>query len=143
MQRVLCIACIFFSFISVNAQSKFDILHYRYQLEINDNNDSIFGLATITFTTKENISSLSFDLAENTGKKGMLVSEAGFIDPDLTKPSFRQEPGKIVVQPSSAIAKGDTQNIWIKYKGIPSDGLIISKNKYGHRTFFADNWPNR
>ena len=25
----------------------------------------------------------------------------------------------------------------------PADGLIISKNKYGHRTFFADNWPNR
>jgi aminopeptidase N len=27
--------------------------------------------------------------------------------------------------------------------GTPADGLIISKNKFGDRTFFADNWPNR
>ena len=31
----------------------------------------------------------------------------------------------------------------IYYKGIPPDGLIISNNKYGVRTFFGDNWPNR
>ena len=28
-------------------------------------------------------------------------------------------------------------------KAIPADGLIISKNKYGDRTFFSDNWPDR
>jgi aminopeptidase N len=26
---------------------------------------------------------------------------------------------------------------------VPADGLIISKNKYGDRTFFSDHWPNR
>ncbi|MGZ3874952.1 MAG: M1 family aminopeptidase, partial [Mucilaginibacter sp.] len=26
---------------------------------------------------------------------------------------------------------------------VPADGLIISTNKFGHRTFFGDNWPNR
>ncbi len=31
----------------------------------------------------------------------------------------------------------------IVYRGIPDDGLIISENKYGDRTFFGDNWPNR
>jgi aminopeptidase N len=41
------------------------------------------------------------------------------------------------------INAGDTITIIIRYKGIPSDGLIISKNKYGKRTFFSDNWPNR
>ena len=39
--------------------------------------------------------------------------------------------------------KGDTVAFTISYKGIPSDGLIISKNKYGDRTFFGDNWPDR
>ncbi|MDP9230535.1 MAG: M1 family peptidase, partial [Bacteroidota bacterium] len=38
---------------------------------------------------------------------------------------------------------GDEDEIDIRYEGIPADGLIISKNKYGHRTFFSDNWPNR
>jgi hypothetical protein len=37
----------------------------------------------------------------------------------------------------------DTSLITIYYHGIPADGLIISKTKYGHRSFFADNWPNR
>jgi aminopeptidase N len=31
----------------------------------------------------------------------------------------------------------------INYSGVPADGLIISTNIYGHRTFFGDNWPNR
>ena len=28
-------------------------------------------------------------------------------------------------------------------KVVPADGLIIDTNKFAHRTFFADNWPNR
>ena len=31
----------------------------------------------------------------------------------------------------------------ILYNGVPDDGLIISLNKFGDRTFFGDNWPNR
>src|SRR5690606_21593455 len=33
--------------------------------------------------------------------------------------------------------------VTINYKGVPADGLIIGKNKYGDKTFFGDNWPNR
>ena len=29
------------------------------------------------------------------------------------------------------------------YKGIPKDGLVISKSKFGCRTYFGDNWPTR
>ena len=28
-------------------------------------------------------------------------------------------------------------------RAFPADGLIIDNNKFNHRTFFADNWPNR
>ncbi|MDV7390579.1 hypothetical protein RZS08_04460, partial [Arthrospira platensis SPKY1] len=31
----------------------------------------------------------------------------------------------------------------IAYHGVPADGLIISQNQHGQRTFFGDNWPNR
>jgi aminopeptidase N len=37
----------------------------------------------------------------------------------------------------------ERKTIGITYEGIPADGLVITKNKYGHRVFFADNWPNR
>ena len=33
--------------------------------------------------------------------------------------------------------------VQIHYQGIPADGLIISENKFGDRTFFGDNWPDR
>jgi len=39
--------------------------------------------------------------------------------------------------------KKDTVSMEIDYTGIPADGLIISKNKYGKKSFFGDNWPNR
>ena len=38
---------------------------------------------------------------------------------------------------------GNENTYTISYEGIPADGLIISNNKYGARTFFGDNWPNR
>ena len=31
----------------------------------------------------------------------------------------------------------------IEYRGTPSDGLIITDNKHGDRTFSADNWPDK
>ena len=34
-------------------------------------------------------------------------------------------------------------NLLLNISGIPADGLIISRNKYGDRTFFADHWPDR
>ena len=39
--------------------------------------------------------------------------------------------------------RGDTFQLEIQYRGVPADGLIIENNKYGRRTFFGDNWPNR
>jgi aminopeptidase N len=34
-------------------------------------------------------------------------------------------------------------DVQVDYAGIPSDGLYIKPDKYGDRTFFSDNWPNR
>ncbi|MGH2643235.1 MAG: M1 family metallopeptidase, partial [Chitinophagaceae bacterium] len=38
---------------------------------------------------------------------------------------------------------GEEKTVTLVYHGIPADGLIISNNEFGHRTFFADNWPER
>jgi hypothetical protein len=46
------------------------------------------------------------------------------------------------IQLKSASTKA-TDTFEIVYAGIPADGLIISKNTFGDRTFFSDNWPNR
>ena len=56
---------------------------------------------------------------------------------------FTHENDKIKIKLPRKLLVDEKDTIAIEYKGIPSDGLIISKNKYGKRTFFADNWPNR
>ncbi len=131
-------------FISSAAQSKIDVSAYSFSIELNDDNNTIKGLARINFIAKENLTSISFDLSmPNKDRKGMIVSNAGFNAPNFSKPTFKQVADKLIIECQQPIKKGDTGSISISYEGIPSDGLIISKNKYGHRSFFADNWPNR
>lgn len=64
-------------------------------------------------------------------------------NPDTAaKLSFTHLSNRLSIKTAS-VKQGDTSVLFIVYQGIPADGLIISKNKYGDRTFFADNWPNR
>jgi aminopeptidase N len=117
-----------------------NVLHYRYNLELNDTNDSLSGMAVVNFVLLTDSHSASFDLAGiDQKRKGMNVTSVSLGTYNL---QFTHHNDKITID-LPANKKGDTLKIWITYKGIPSDGLIISKNKYGDRTFFADNWPNR
>jgi aminopeptidase N len=117
-----------------------DVLHYRYQLELNDKNDSIKGNAFIKFLVTGSASEFSFDLATvnsyNKGMKVTHVSATGLI-------TFNHHANTLKISYPTSFNKGDTAEINIQYAGIPADGLIISKNKFGNRTFFADNWPDR
>lgn len=56
---------------------------------------------------------------------------------------YTHEHDRINISLASQALPGDEIMISISYRGIPQDGLIISNNKFGDRTFFADNWPNR
>ncbi len=56
--------------------------------------------------------------------------------------SFSQNSNQLLMNISLSKAN-ELRTYVIKYKGIPADGLIISKNKFGDRTFFGDNWPDR
>jgi hypothetical protein len=142
------------------AQNNIDVLHYRYEIKLNDNNDTIYGKAEITATLPKETKGCEFDLTELSKGKGMMIdtikiNRKGVITvlPMLDikpAPSFRQINGKVFIDffgykretPIQYNLK-DTVILNIYYRGIPADGLIISKTKYGHRSFFADNWPNR
>ncbi len=56
---------------------------------------------------------------------------------------FTHKNDKITIIPGHTINKDEERTFDISYSGIPTDGLIISRNIYGSRTFFGDNWPNR
>lgn len=120
-----------------------NVLHYNFFIDINDDNDSLKGLATIKFINPSGASGISFDLTNvQASGKGMHVSEVKDLSNGVQQLSFAQMSQKLLIQ-LPASRKGDTSTITVAYKGIPTDGLIISKNKFGTRTFFADNWPNR
>jgi len=130
-------------FSNLFAQSDIDVLHYKFEINLNDQNDTVYGKATITFIPKESISFSTFDLTNRSMQKGMIITGGGIVKAHSPIEKISHENDKLIYYFQKSISPGDTIIITINYKGIPSDGLIISKNKFGDRTFFADNWPDR
>jgi aminopeptidase N len=118
-----------------------DVIHYRFSLELQDKSDTIYGHTAIKVINKKG-GAVQLDLVQTGADgKGMQVTEVKTENESEPYP-FSQKNNKIIL-PVTKGKSGDTLHFHIFYKGIPADGLIISKNKFGERTFFSDNWPNR
>lgn len=149
-------------------QSNIDVLHYKFNIEVNDANDTIHGVAEIKVKFTKTASDVNFDLTnikpDGTGMKTGIIkilnnsSEIGYqlsginekenktnagisIGNSVRGSMHKEENLRLLL--SKQINANDTLTFLIFYAGIPSDGLIISKTKYGRRSFFADNWPDR
>jgi aminopeptidase N len=141
---------LFFSLaISSVAQNKIDVLHYRFSIDLNDKNDSIYGHAEVLFIAKKGSTEIELDLSGGiTANKDMIVTKANL---PYTTPYGSTETGNVYTQYNNKLyikawkelATDDTLTATIDYKGIPTDGLIISRSRFGKRTFFSDNWPDR
>ncbi|MCF6404333.1 M1 family metallopeptidase [Chitinophaga filiformis] len=134
-----------------------DVQHYGISLTVRDNTDKITGTAEITVRFLNNVGELRLDLAgpqiADTGMTVLKVTEkvaAGRTAASGGKSGapnsvknipFRQDSSAIYLSVNGG--KDETHTYRIEYAGIPKDGLIISKNKFGQRTFFTDNWPDR
>lgn len=116
------------------------MLHYEYRLSLSDDTDEIRGEATITVRFLKVVDRFSLDLVSKNAGKGMTVTR---VAGSVGVRHFTQGGEKLTLVLNSPAVKDDTLQFYIVYRGIPADGLIISKNKYGERTFFADNWPDR
>jgi aminopeptidase N len=116
-----------------------DVQHYKFAITLNDDNNNIKGTATITAKFLKTANAFSLDLAKKAADgKGMLITSLK----DNGKPiRFVQDSDQVTL--SAKGLKGSLHTYVLNYQGVPSDGLIISTNKHGHRTFFGDNWPNR
>jgi aminopeptidase N len=131
----LCINCF--------SQSTIDVLHYRFEIKLTDLSDTIYGRTEIKFRLIENKNNqLWIDLkTKDVSGKGMVLTEPIRINNIALKTKIYDQ--QINLDLPASIKTGDTATAIIYYKGIPADGLIISKNKFGKRTFFSDNWPDR
>jgi aminopeptidase N len=129
-------------YIPTNAQSPgaiIDVQHYGFTLQLNDVNDTIKGRAEISLKYLKDAGSFNINLIkQDDAGKGMLVSS---VTENGTNLQFQQDND--VVNITAMAKEGSAHSYIITYQGVPADGLIISTNKFGHRTFFGDNWPNR
>lgn len=119
-------------------QPAVDVQHYSYNVAFNDTTDRIAGQATITIRFRKTVQSFFLDFggrAKGEGMKVLQVQTGGQPIP------FSHTGERLRLQ--AAAQEGQTITYTIAFEGIPEDGLIISKSKYGERTFFADHWPDR
>ena len=145
-------------------EAAIDVLDYRFELELSDQNDEIEGRATIAFRVLRPVAEVAFDLddpVEDSGLEaggkggearpagGMVVSSATVADLAAETPQlgralrFRQRDDRLLVSLERDAAVGERHRIEVRYGGVPADGFTIGRNRHGERTFFADNWPNR
>lgn len=128
---------------AVSAQRSIDVLHYKFEINLNDESDTISGKTFIRILFIQNTNEIMLDLASLAKSKGMTVfSVVDSLDENKLLPITHSADRLRITFPRKANI-GETKTFLIRYKGIPANGLIISKNQFGNRTFFADNWPNR
>lgn len=120
-----------------------DIIHYAFDIRLSDETDLIKAKATLQVQFKiGGIDTVRLDLIKKSEKiagKGMRVINV-FSQGESVSYSHDSEVLWININPSVAMGE---QTIVIQYEGVPANGLVIGPNKYGDRTFFSDNWPNK
>ena len=121
-----------------------DIKHYRFQLNLSDSADVIYGTAQITILfKKQGLQNFRLDLTNKTEirqEKGMVIDAIKIADVPVVFTHMNDEIILTLPTPSAANA---TLVFTITYHGIPFDGLRIGATKFGDRSFFNENWPNR
>ncbi len=121
-----------------------DVLNYAFQIGLSDDTDEIRCQVTIDLLFKESgMRQLRLDLINASpalGNKGMTVTRVVSGGTDL---AFTHENDALLVSFETASTRGQRRQVTIHYHGIPAQGLHIGPNKYGDRTFFSDNWPDR
>ena len=120
-----------------------DIEAYRFELTLRDDTDEIAGRATVTLRfTEDGVTEVPLDLIGR-GADGRGMEVRMVTTPDGGALDHRHEADLLTVTLPEPGTTGALATFTISYRGIPASGLRIGPNKYGERTFFSDNWPNR
>ncbi|WP_117884619.1 M1 family metallopeptidase [Aureibaculum luteum] len=123
---------------------KIDVTNYAFNIKLSDTTDEIICVVTIDVNyLADGIAYLRLDLINASTKldnKGMTVSS---IISDGNEITYTHKNDEILIEFPEKSYKNQTSQYTVSYKGIPATGLKIADNKYGDRTFFSDNWPNK
>lgn len=148
LSRFLAIIFLFFPLISqadtYPINKSIDVKQYTFELGLSDNTDEIIGKTQITINFKQaGVLNFRLDLVNKSVEKngkGMVV-DAVFINTNAV--AFTHQNDALIIHLPQASILNQTVIYTIKYHGIPFDGLRIGATKFGDRSFFNENWPNR
>ena len=139
--RFVCFIILTTAFNYSFAQSNIDVIHYKFEIELSNQSDTIKGRTFVSVQFLEPANKFWLNLTSPTGKgKGMM---AYLVKENNKTVTSAHSHDSLSITLKKTAKKNEIRTFEILYQGIPADGLIIAKNKYGDRTFFADNWPNR
>lgn len=148
ISQKLLLLFLLFNIFTVNAQNHYerfstlDAQHYAFEIHLNDTTNRIEGKTVATINLLKPTNRVVLDLIglNDSTKTGMVVSS---VTENGDKLAFDHKNNRLTIHLTPEITERKKATLEINYSGIPADGLIISKNKFGDRTFFGDNWPNR
>jgi aminopeptidase N len=121
-----------------------DIEHYRFAITLADSTDRIEGEATVRMRLlKADVRTVALDLADVTPARqgrGMRVSGVTIRGAAL---AFTHRADRLTITLARPSTEGEVIEVVVRYSGIAADGLHITQTKYGDRTFFSDDWPDK
>jgi aminopeptidase N len=121
-----------------------DIQHYQFSLNLSDSADVIYGNAQITILFKKaGMQNFRLDLINKTAErkdKGMVIDA---IKVDNIPVNYTHQNDEVIISLPKSSTANETIVFTISYHGIPFDGLRIGATKFGDRSFFCENWPNK
>jgi len=118
-----------------------DVQHYIFRLTLSDETDEIVGQATVDVRfVLDGVAELALDLVSvgDGGGMSVLAVLSGGVPVEYAHAGDRL---RIVL--ASAPHAGERRTFTVHYGGVPAGGLRIGPNRYGDRTFFSRNWPDR
>lgn len=121
-----------------------DALNYAFTIELSDTTDLIVGeLALDVRFVGAGVRAVRLDLigaSAATGGTGMRVSG---VTMNGTAMPYTHTNDVLLVLLASAPTVNQRARVVVRYRGTPATGLKIGNNRYGDRTFFSDNWPDK
>ncbi len=123
---------------------RIDIRNYQFNITLSDRSNEIDVTAFITVYFKQSgVKQFRLDLINktmNSTGKGMVIDSITAVDKNI---SYTHTNNALLINLDQPSLSGKEITFQITYHGIPADGLHIGPTKYGDRSFFSDNWPNK
>jgi len=124
--------------------NKIHVQHYLFEIRFSDKTNEINAVASIRILFKEaGVRQVRLDLTNHTGNtpgKGMTVTS---VTVDGKEIQYLHSENALTLPLNEAPSPQSEKVFIIHYQGEPADGLHIGPTKYGDRSFFSDNWPNK